>query len=159
MSKNPEHYPFEKFPRRNLSFEIPRGRFLSAILEEVLAYQKSDDGEEVHKLTQLGTWSDDQLSYIIPVVRPGANITISAGFVVGSSPGKNERIQLFPLDSPALSVFNMFNGYTPLGEAAKVLVDELDWESSRSMAYTRGLFLAMVVVGICQPKYSIHDQL
>ena len=157
MSKN-NHYPFEKFPHITLTFSVPRKQLLSSILDEMLVSRKRGAGEEAHKLSQLGKWSDEQLAPVVPLVVSGANIKIKESFVTGTSPGKEERIQLFPLDSPALLAFNMFNGYHSLSETASALVEQLNWDSPQSFAYVRGVFLAMVMIGICQPKYAIHEQ-
>lgn len=158
MEKNSENYPFEKFPRASLALDVPRGRVLSAILEEMFAHRKSEEGGEVFKLSQLGIWTDKQLAPVVPKVKDGVKIVIKDGFVLASPAGKSEKIQLFSLGSPALAVFNRFNGYTTIEKAAEALEGELNWESAFSFAYTRGLFLAMVVVGVCQPKWTVNAQ-
>ena len=156
MDKNRENYSFEKFPRVSLAFDVPRGRFLSAILEETFAHRKSEEGRKVYKLSQLGMWTDQQLAPVVPVVKDGVKIEINDGFVTVFPGGKREKIQLFSLESPALAVFNKFNGYTTIGKVAEALEGELNWESVFSFAYTRGVFLALVVVGVCQPKWSVN---
>ena len=73
-------------------------------------------------------------------------------------PGGENRIQLFPLDSPATIIFNQFDGHKSLGETAHALVDHIDWELPQSFAYARGVFLAMVLVRICQPMNFLDDE-
>lgn len=108
MKDGSVNYPFEKFPRMNLNFDVPRRRFLSAMLDEMQAHQKTDQGGEVHRLSQLGAWLDERLATVVPKVRSGTKITLQEGAVMGAPAGKSEKIQLFPMDSPALSVFNAF---------------------------------------------------
>lgn len=147
-----EQFAFEKFPRGRLQFRFSRRQLLSALSTEFRVVRKEQQGEDTYKLSGLGALPDEALADIIPVVAPGCRITARDGVVWGQPPAAAKPIQLFPLDSPALTTFNLFNGLTPVSEAAKSLAAVTGWELALSFAFVRGLFLSLVLAGVCAPK-------
>lgn len=147
-----EEFTFEKFPRGRLQFRFSRRQLWSALSTEFMVVRKEQQGEDTYKLSGLGALPDEALADITPVVAPGCRISTGDGFVWGHPPAAAKPIQLFPLDSPALAAFNLFNGLTPLSEAAKCLAAATGWESALSFAFVRGLFLSLVLAGVCAPK-------
>jgi len=110
-------------------------------------------GANAYTLAQLGEWPDDELAEIQPVVVAGCQISVQDNFVYVHLQGVEVRKKLFSLDSPALTVFNLFNGLNSLGEISQQLGEDSDWDERRSFAYTRGVFLTLVKAGICLPRY------
>ena len=147
-----EQFAFEKFPRGRLQFRLSRRQLWSALSTEFMVVRKEQQGEDTYKLSDLGALPDEALADVIPVVAPGCRISTGDGFVWGQPSAAAKPIQLFPLDSPALAAFNLFNGLTPLSEAAKYLAAATGWESALSFAFARGLFLSLVLAGVCAPK-------
>jgi hypothetical protein len=145
-------YPFEDFPREQLRLGIPRRKFLSAVVNEMLVFSGKQDGGKAEVLSELGNISDKRLAQITPIIIPGSLIEVEDEIVYGTPLQSDKRINLFSVDSPALSVFNHFNGFNSLDETATTLTQELGWPYGRSFAYTRGVFLALVVVGLAIPK-------
>ena len=131
---------------------ISRRRLWSAMISEIRVTTRAVGGTPVYQLSDLGAQPDEKLAGIIPVVAPGCKITVVEGHVCGQLSKAAETTQLFPLQSPALQVFNLFNGLTRLDEAAAQLADKTGWDPERSFAYTRGLFLWLILNGICLPK-------
>ena len=151
MPEVAEKYAFEKFPRRPLVSGVTRRRLWSALTTEFLVYSGQGRGGTAYKLADLGELPDEQLAEVVPEVVPGCEIAVRGGFAWGRPPSARRPIELFPLDSPALTAFNSFNGLTPLGEASVRLAQASGWDEARSLAYVRGLFLCLVMAGICRP--------
>jgi hypothetical protein len=151
MPEAAEKYAFEKFPRRPLVSGVTRRRLWSALTTEFLVYSGKGRGGTACKLADLGELPDEQLAEVVPEVVPGCEIAVRGGFAWGRPPLAGRPIELFPLDSPALTAFNLFNGLTPLGEAGVRLAQASGWDEARSFAYVRGLFLCLVMAGICRP--------
>lgn len=150
---------FENFPRGRLAFRFSRRQLWSAITNEFVVSGDRQRGQEVCSLADLGEFTDEDLMPIVPVVTPGCKISVEENFVCGQPATTPEPIQLFPIPSPALNVFNLFNGQTSLGE----VVDRFnppneEWDSTRRFAFVRGLFLCLVLAGICAPKDSLYER-
>jgi hypothetical protein len=146
-----ERYAFEKFPRGELTFRITRRQFWSALVHNFLVFRDKGRGIPACTLDNLGSWPDERLAGLCPAVVPGGEITVQAGLVWGRPPTAHRAIELFPQDSPALIAFNLFNGLTPLCEVSRRLAQATGWQAAHSFAYARGLFLTLVMAGLCQP--------
>ncbi|NWJ49148.1 MAG: hypothetical protein HXX08_25100 [Chloroflexi bacterium] len=155
MDKLENPYAYENFPRARLSFRITRRQLWSAIVTRVETRRQENKGRSVFDLQELGNYSDEQLSGLAPAIVDGCEISVTEGFIYCLPPGRIAAVQLFPQDSPALIAFNLFNGLTTLGEAAKQLSTEMDWDIKHSFAYIRGLFLALVLEGVCLPASHV----
>jgi len=150
MSKNDEG--FENIPRKSLTIPITRSKFLSAVAKEMSALSERIDGKRVMELSELGSRSDEELKPIIPLILPESKISLKDGYVVGNSAMTGVSFRLFSTSSPALTVFNMINGINSLETISQTLAREAGWGMDRSFAYTRGVFLSLVVDGLCIPK-------
>ncbi len=144
-------YAFEQVPRGQLAFKANRRKFLPSLLVEIQAFNKKADGGAVLKLADLGNCSDEELAGIIPVIVPGCEISLINDSVYARPPDAIEPFELFPVGTPALKVFNLFNGFNTLDEACYQLLLETDWEIPRAFAYVRGVFLWLVLAGVCRP--------
>lgn len=153
MPDDAERYAFDKFPRRLLAFNVSRRHLVPALVNDFLVTCESVDGRPAYKLADLGIWQDDQLSVLTPRVVKDCRITVEQGFVFGQPPSAKKPIKLFPLDSPATFAFNLIDGTRSLQEISDSLVAQTRWDSSRSFAYTRGLFLWLVLTCVCQPVH------
>jgi hypothetical protein len=152
MSDPAGQYAFELVPRAPLPFNVNRRRLFSALFTELDVYSGVNDGGTAYKLSDLGVWSDEQLYMLTPQVTAGCQISLSNGLVHGLPQGTLKPLKLFPVDSPALPAFNQFNGQTLLGEVARSLAKDQNWDHAHAFAYVRGLFLWLVLAGVCQPK-------
>ncbi len=145
-------YAFDQFPRGQLQFKFSRRGFLTALFTGAEVMWGKTDGRKALTLEQLGSYPDDALAEVMPVVTPRCVIFEQDGFVWGQPWGAVGPLRLFPLDSPALSAFNGFNGRNPLGEISADLAATTGWETQHSFDYVRGLFLTLVQIGVCQPQ-------
>lgn len=151
MSDN--RYAFDQFPRGRLVFTYTRRGLLTSFLQNVEVVEAQEQGQRTHTLADLGNWPDDELGEVTPLVVPGVEIITKDGFVWGQPPNTTEPICLFPIESPALIAFNLFNGLNFVSETSAELAGATGWDYTYSFAYTRGLFLSLVVAGICLPRF------
>lgn len=153
MSKSEdERFDFEKVPYRKLDFRLTRRQLWASMSANLQVYSGKGEGGSAYKLADLGDLPAEKLGAVIPEVVTGCAITVSADFVWGQPPDKDQPIKLFPLNSPALTAFNMINGENALLEISRRLSEGSGWDMAFSFAYARGLFLALVLVGVCLPK-------
>lgn len=148
-----DRFAFDQFPRANLPVHYNRRQFWSALRMGVEVTAGRTEGGVALTLSELGQWPDERIFGISPVVVPGCEITVKAEMVWGKPSSASAPVSLFPLDSPALSAFNLFNGLNTLDEVSHALAETMGWDIERAFAYARGLFLSLVMAGVCIPKY------
>lgn len=149
---DPCGYPFDKVPRRKLPLKVSRRKLLPALLTELDAMHDRIEGGVVRKLEDLGTCPDEQLALITPAIVPGCRIIVQGDAVYAEVPSVSQAFEIFPLDTPAEIIFKLFDGMTTLDEISEYLAHKTGWEGLRAFAYTRGLFLWLVLAGVCLPK-------
>jgi len=142
-------YPFEKFPRRELPFWVSRRQFFSALLEELRAYGEAP----AFKMSELGTWSDEQLADVVPKRVNGTKIFLQDGMIYSQSSPANKPVKLFSIESPALLAFNQMDGRNTLLQIASYLAKKTHQSDEWAFAYVRGLFLYLVVGRVCFPMH------
>jgi hypothetical protein len=159
-------YEFDQFPRGSLALKRSRRRLWSGLVRAMQIAAGESQGGRAYPLAELGNWSDAQLAGIVPVVLAGCHINVqeraeSSGFRAESSrlrfvmalpPGARQPLKLFPLDTPALAVYNRMNGQISLEANARCLEHETGWSAQRCFAYVRGLFLWLILARVCVPK-------
>lgn len=148
----PRDYAFDQFPRGEIHIATPRRRLLSAIMAEVHVYNKKSEGHVGKKLSDLGSWTDEDLLCVTPIFTPGSKFEQKGGFMYGTASSGRE-ILLFSAASPAMAVFQLFDGVNTLTEIADTLSIKTGWDEEKTFAYTRGVFLSLVTIGLCQPKW------
>jgi hypothetical protein len=148
-------FAFDQFPHGKLSFRMTRRQFWSTVVTGLWALSEKSDGVEPYSLANLGIWSNEQLAEVIPVIIPGCQISVDEGCIWGHSPSQSAPSRLFPEESPALTAFNQFNGFTSLEEVSAVLRETTGWDQTHSFAYVRGLFLTLVLEGLCYPQNEV----
>lgn len=139
------------FPHKQLPFGVTRRQFFKSMLTEVEVRSGTREGGEGCKLAELGLWTDAQISRVVPVVNPGMKIMVKNDFVFGIQPGGEEK-KLFKITSTACRIFNEFDGMSNIGDIAEALTFSVGWDRQYCLSYVRGVFLTMVLDGICCPR-------
>ncbi len=145
-------FAFDRFPRADLRFPISRRQFWKSIFANWEVFRGTGKGGHAFTLAGLGSLPDEQLATFRPAMVPHCRLSMHDNFVWGQPPTAKQARKLFPSESPALTAFNLFNGRLTLDEVSQRLAEQLGWEAAYSFAYARGVFLALVQVGICQPQ-------
>lgn len=147
-----KNYAFDQFPHGEIQIVTPRRKFLSTLLAEASVNRRKSEGHVGRKLSDLGSWPDEALFCVVPLPVSGSKVEVQGNFVSGTPNGGNPII-LFENDSPAYFVYNLFDGINNLDEIANSLVKQTAWTPENAFAYTRGVFLSLVMVGLCRPKW------
>ncbi len=145
-------YAFDRFPRGEIHIVTPRRKFLSTLLAEASVNRRKTEGHVGRKLCDLGAWPDKSLLCVVPLPSPGSRVDVQGSFVCGT-PNGGKPIILFMSDSPAFFVYNLFDGINTLDEIADSLARRTGWTGEKAFAYTRGVFLSLVMLELVQPKW------
>jgi hypothetical protein len=153
LSDQISSFDFEQYqPREAEPISTSRRGLLRALMSEVHAYSGKVDGKPILKLADLAALTDEELAIIRPVRVNECKINLREKMVWAFPPDRIEPLLLFPIDSPALRAFNLFDGFHTLEEISQALVEETAWAREKAWAYTRGLFLYLVNAHVCVPK-------
>jgi hypothetical protein len=145
-------YAFADFPRVVLPAKINRRQFFHDLINDLRVRRASQEVNPTYKLADLGILPDVQLAKVIPILLPGVQIILRDGFLFGSAQEKDEPWKLFPEDTPAVRVLRYFDGLHSIASTASMLAAETGWEKSLAFAYTRGVFLWLVMLKLVVPK-------
>ena len=151
-----ESFAFELFPRAPLPPKINRRDFFRRLLLDARARHPEQTPNPAFKLADLGLLPDLELAQVIPARLPGSEIIEKDGQWWGSSPENREPVLLFPTDSPAVAVLRLFERSLPLVDVARSLASQLSWDKQFSFAYTRGVFLWLVMTKLYVPQERKH---
>lgn len=153
MSDHLSRFDFENYqPRESTPIPTSRRGLLRAMMSELHAYSGKVDGKLTLKLADLAALPDEELGLIRPVRLDGCRINLRENMVWAHVMGQIEPAALFPVDSPALIAFNLFDGRHNLADIGLALARESGWSNEKAKAYTRGLFLKLVSLHVCVPK-------
>jgi hypothetical protein len=153
LSDQPSPFDFEKYqPRESTPIPTSRRGLLRAVISEIHAYSGKVDGKLTLKLADLALLPNEELESIRPVRMDGCRINLRENMVWAQAVGQIEPAALFPVDSPALKAFNLFDGRHSLADIGLALAGETGWPDEKARAYTRGLFLKLVSLHVCVPK-------
>ena len=152
MSERKPDQVFENFPRRDLSFTHNRRQFLRSFVTEVEVSLGRERGGEGYSLAKIGSMPDETLSQLMPDIVPDCKISVAGGSVWGQLPDDKRPRALFVMEPEALFAFNLMDGQTTLGEIGRRLALELGWPAERAFAYSRGLFLHLILARVCAPR-------
>jgi hypothetical protein len=140
-------------PQRDLSFSCDRRAFLPALVREAFVTLGMFRGGQGGRLSELEALPDDQLARVTPVVNPAYEILVEEDCVWGKHKRTGTAFRLFSVEEREnLITFNLFNGIHSLGEAGRLLSQEMGWEEALGFRHARELFLSLVSHLVCLPK-------
>ncbi len=152
MEMNANPFDFENYqPHETISIPISRRGFLSAIVTELKAFNKKADGQLTLKTADLGLLSEEEFDQLKPLVVHGCKIKLKDKMVWATPPAGMQPLVLFPVEAPALTAFNHFNGINTIAQIRVLLVEKTGWAEEKARAYCRGLFLKLVSMRVCVP--------
>lgn len=146
-----DRYDFEHFPRGETKVLLSRRQFWLTLFKGVEVMSDKHNGLPTFGLQQLGSLSDADIGRMCPAVQQGVKISTAEGLVCATIPNGVGTIRLFPMKSPALSAFNQFNGQISLEAISKNTASIIGRDETFCFAYVRGLFLVLVMRGVCAP--------
>ena len=131
---------------------IPRRALFSAMSNELRARNQAVEGLPVYEIEDIAGMPAEAFGRLRPVLAKGAKISLADGFVRGLPRNGVEPVVLFRADSPALMIFNCFNGKITVAEITEMAQQSTGWPEEKTAAVVRGLFLKLCEVRICQPR-------
>jgi hypothetical protein len=147
-----QEYAFSDFPRVELPAKINRRRFFRDLINDLRTIRVDQESNPAIRLSGLGTMPDAQLARIVPLLLPGSQIVNRDGYLWGYAPGESDPIRLFPQEIPAASVFQRMDGACTLSRISGELSVEMSWEKNYALAYSRGVFLWLVLHRLVIPR-------
>lgn len=147
-----KEYAFADFPRGALPTAINRRQFFQGIIHDLRTIRTDDAAPKSIRLTDLGSMPDDELAQVVPTLLPECVISVHHGYVWGNQPEDKDAIRLFPQDIQANFVLGLFDGKNTVRFASEVLAEQFGWDANLAFAYTRGVFLWLVVAKLFAPK-------
>jgi hypothetical protein len=128
---------FAAFPRTRLILKWHRRQLISSLSTELRVRSAERGGTASVKIPDLGLLPDEMLEIMTPV-----------------RVGRRSPDGLFPGGSPAARFVELCDGSRMLGQIARALMAEQHWNWPHSLHYARGVFLYLVIEGLCLPKAS-----
>ena len=99
----------------------------------------------------LTSFDNEQLAEIWPIVNKSARISLEKGIVYAETSASVDPIPLFEVKSPALFIFNQFNGLQPMSEILPKVAEHTGWDEERTRETVRTVFLKLCEVRVCEP--------
>ena len=144
--------------RRDLSFNYTRRQFFPALLRELVVTASAARGRPTWSLSELGSLPDEQIVKVRPVMNPEYEIVVDQDHVWSWHKKTGVATQLFAMGKENLVAFNLFNGEHTLGEVARQIAQEMEWDEAASLAHVRELFLLLVSHLVCLPRDPLPEE-
>ena len=147
-----EHLPIKHTP---MKIRVSRRGMLTAAADAAEERLRSSQGLPSFRIEDLSAFDDGELAGIIPAVNRKAAISLNKGVVYAATSASVDPIPLFGLDSPALFIFNQFNGRQTFEEITRIVSEHTGWDEERTRETVRSVFLKLCEVRVCEPSGSL----
>lgn len=145
---DPEHFPEAV---GEMKIRVSRRGMFSAAADAAAEQRRSRAGLPSYRIEDLTDFDDERFSELYPIVNRRAKISLEEGMVYAETSAVTDPFPLFPLDSPALFVFNQFNGEQPMSEVFVKVQQHTGWDEERTRSFVRVVFLKLCEVRVCEP--------
>ena len=115
-------------PAPSMKIRVSRRGMLSAAADAAEERLRSQKGLPSFRIEDLASFDDEQLASIWPIVNKNARISLMKGVVYAETSASVDPIPLFEISSPALYIFNQFNGLQPLSEILTKVAEYTGWD-------------------------------
>jgi hypothetical protein len=152
MDEPEDPFDFEHYqPRASVTIPTSRRGLLAGLFTELKAFNEKVEGKPTLKISDLGLLPEEEFAQLKPVLVKGCKIKLQKNQVWATPPAALEPVLLFPVDAPALDAFNLFNGKNTIEQIVCALIEKTGWADEKAQVYTRGLFLKLVTLRVCEP--------
>lgn len=141
-------------PGTPMKIRVSRRGLLSAAADAAEERRRRLNGAQSHRIEELADWPDEALAELFPAVNSRAKIGLSDGVVFAETSAAVDPIPLFRTDSPALFIFNQFNGRQTMGQVIGNVSEHTGWDEEQSRRMVRAVFLKLCEVRVCEPRNS-----
>ena len=145
---DPDHF---SAPVTQMKISVSRRGLLAAAADAAEERHRSRNGLPSYRIEDLSTYSDEELADLFPIVNNKAKISLEKGTVYAETFAAVDPIALFDVNSPALFIFNQFNGLQPLSKICEKVAAHTGWEPEKARRIVRMVFLKLCEVRVCEP--------
>ena len=138
-------------PDAQMRIKVSRRGLLTAAADSAEEQARSRRGAASYRIEDLVSYDEEQLAEIWPVVNNRAKISLGKGVVFAETSAAVDPIPLFPVTSPALFVFNQFNGMQRMSDIFVNVQNYTGWNKKKSKQIVRAIFLRLCEVRVCEP--------
>jgi hypothetical protein len=140
-------------PQSRLNLRLSRREFLlSAFQEYQVAKGRQETNGIAFRLSELGSWPDEQLGQLRPRWKPEIEIVQDGTYICFRFPSGGQPTRMFDCRSLEAEVFNLFNGDFTIDWITQWLCSKMTWEREQAFVFVRGLFFQLVELRVCVPK-------
>lgn len=147
-----DRFAFETYPRGDLPVKIDRRQMFLSFATAARVREAESRGVNAFRLSSLGSLADELLGLLSPAQVPGCRLAEDRGLVWAHLPGARQPVALCSSDSPARTILHRFDGHSMIERIARDLAADQAWSEAKAFAYVRGLFLHLIVLGVCVPR-------
>jgi hypothetical protein len=115
-------------------------------------------GGRSYALHELDDLPDEQLSKLIPTIRPDFSIHVDGDRMVARHAEKETVIDLCPATRENVLALNLFTGRITLGVAGRRLASQMAWPEDEGFAQVKEMFLLLVGRLMCVPRNTLPEQ-
>ena len=143
----------DRLPERYdaMRIKVSRRGMFTAAAEAAEEKARSSQGAPTYAIESLTAFDDESLAEIIPAVNPRAKISLKDDVVYAETSAAVDPIPLFDVHSPALFIFNQFNGMQKMSDVFVKVQENTGWNEEKSRKTVRAVFLSLCEVRVCEP--------
>jgi hypothetical protein len=130
---------------------IARRGFFRSIVGRVASIVDEARGIPQYSLKDLGSFTDELIAQIKPMILPNVKIIITNDQVNAQREGSEETCFIFQCKCDNTFVFNQFNGQNTIGQISAEFAKVMSWKEEDAFSYTKDFFLKLVRLKICIP--------
>ena len=143
-----DHLPKKSY---SMKIRVSRRGMLAAAADAAEERLRTSQGMPSYRIEDLSSYDDEMLAGIVPSVNKKASISLNKGVVYAATSASVDPIPLFAIDSPALFIFNQFNGLQTIEEINRNVSEHTGWDEERTREIVRSVFLKLCEVRVCEP--------
>ncbi len=134
-----------------MKIKVSRRGIMAAAVDAAEEKRRSSLGAPSYAIEDLAGYEDERLDLICPSVNSRAKISLKKDVVYAETSASVDPIPLFDIHSPALFIFNQFNGRQSMSEILVNVEKNTGWDEARTRRTVRAVFLKLCEVRVCEP--------
>ena len=138
-------------PVGEMKIRVSRRGIMAAAADAAEEKLRSSQGVPSYQIEDLAFWPNEQMDQILPAVNRRAIISLKEDVVYAETSATVDPIPLFEISSPALFIFNQFNGQQTMAEVYEKVRNHTGWDTEKTAKTVRGIFFRLCEVRVCEP--------
>lgn len=138
-------------PPASIRIRTSRRGLLSAAAEAAEEQRRLRQGVPSYVIEDIAAYDDRQFDALRPAVNRKAKISLENAVVYAETSAAVDPIPLFDSASPALFIFNQFNGRQIMAEVFVKVQACTGWDEAETRRIVRAVFLKLCEARVCEP--------